>query len=58
MELLNYDSSQILKTEVGWCEPVNFSFDKEGKISSRGSINKVILEQALEVHENNFKSQN
>ena len=32
MELLNYDSSQILKTEVGWCEPVNFSFDKEGKI--------------------------
>ena len=32
MELLNYDSSQILKTEVGWCEPVIFSFDKKGKI--------------------------
>ncbi len=31
-------------------------FDKYGKISSRGSINKVILEQALEVHENNFKN--
>ena len=32
MELLNYDSNQILKTEVGWCEPVIFSFDKKGKI--------------------------
>ena len=31
-------------------------FDKEGKISSRGNVNKVILEQALEVHENNFKN--
>ena len=32
MELLKYDANQIIKTEVGWCEPVIFSFDKRGNI--------------------------
>ena len=32
MELLKYDASQIIKTEVGWCEPVIFSFDRTGSI--------------------------
>ncbi len=34
MELLDYDSKQILKTEVGWCEPVIFSFNKNGNIKN------------------------
>lgn len=34
MELLEYDSNQILKTEVGWCEPVIFSFNKNGNIKN------------------------
>ena len=29
MHLQNYDSKQILKTEIGWCEPWVFSFEKE-----------------------------
>ena len=29
MHLKNYDSKQILKTEIGWCEPWVFSFEKE-----------------------------
>jgi len=32
MELLKYDANQIIKTEVGWCEPVIFSFDGTGNI--------------------------
>ena len=32
MELLKYDANQIIKTEVGWCEPVIFSFDRTGSI--------------------------
>ena len=30
----------------------------DGKISNRGRINEVILEQALELHENNFQKKN
>ena len=30
-------------------------FDSEGKISDRGNINEIILEQALETYENNFQ---
>ena len=30
-------------------------FDKDGAIASRGTINEIILEQALEIYENNFK---
>ena len=29
-------------------------FDEGGKISERGKVNELILEQALETHENNF----
>tara|TARA_B100001029_G_scaffold165602_1_gene157360 strand:+ start:258 stop:905 length:648 start_codon:yes stop_codon:yes gene_type:complete len=29
MYLQNYDSKQILKTEIGWCEPWVFSFENE-----------------------------
>ena len=29
MHLQNYDSKQILKTEIGWCEPWVFSFENE-----------------------------
>ena len=31
--LFNYDAKTILKTEVGWCEPWYFEFDKEGLIT-------------------------
>ena len=27
MDLLNYSSDQILKTEVGWCEPLVYTFN-------------------------------
>ena len=33
----------------------NKKFDDEGKISSKGKVNEVILEQALEFHENSFQ---
>ncbi len=36
----------------------NEKFDNEGKISNRGKVNEVILEQALETHENNFQKKN
>ena len=56
----------ILSKDIGpgnclidsWIQSLtNKRFDSDGKISSKGKINEVILEQALEVHENNFKSQ-
>ncbi|MBI44798.1 MAG: 2,3-bisphosphoglycerate-dependent phosphoglycerate mutase [Candidatus Marinimicrobia bacterium] len=31
-ELLNYSSELILKTEIGWCEPWIFEFNKLGEI--------------------------
>ena len=33
----------------------NKKFDLEGRISNIGKINEIILEQALETHENNFQ---
>ena len=33
MHLQNYDSKQILKTEIGWCEPWVFSFKNENVTS-------------------------
>ena len=32
MELFQYTSEQILETEVGWCEPVIYTFNSKGKI--------------------------
>ena len=34
----------------------NEKFDLEGRISKIGKINEIILEQALETHENNFQN--
>ena len=34
----------------------NQKFDLEGRISKIGKINEIILEQALETHENNFQN--
>ena len=31
-------------------------FDDQGKISARGKVNELILEQALEAYENNLKN--
>ncbi len=33
-------------------------FDFEGSVANRGKINEIILEQALEIHENNFQKKN
>ena len=32
MELFNYTSDQILKTEVGWCEPIIYTFNSSFEI--------------------------
>ena len=32
MELFQYTPEQILETEVGWCEPVIYTFNSNGKI--------------------------
>ena len=32
MKLFNYSSEQILKTEIGWCEPWIFTYDKMGRL--------------------------
>lgn len=34
MEIFNLTSEQILKTEIGWCEPWILSFDEHGKLSN------------------------
>ena len=34
MEIFNLNSEQILKTEIGWCEPWIISFDNHGKLSN------------------------
>ena len=31
-ELFNYSEELILKTEIGWCEPWIFKFNKNGTI--------------------------
>ncbi len=64
--LKDLNDLNILSKDVGpgnclidsWIQSLtDKKFDSEGKISSRGKVNEVILEQALEVHENNFKNQ-
>ena len=32
MKLFKYSSEQILKTEIGWCEPWIFTYDKKGSL--------------------------
>ena len=34
MEIFNLNPEQILKTEIGWCEPWIISFDNHGKLSN------------------------
>ena len=33
MELFNYNSEQILKTEVGWCEPLAYTFNDNFEVT-------------------------
>jgi len=33
MELFNYNSNQILKTEVGWCEPLIYTFNDNFEVT-------------------------
>ena len=40
MEIFNLNSEQILKTEIGWCEPWIISFDKHGKLSNHQIIKR------------------
>ena len=63
----NLNNHEILSKDVGpgnclindWIQShTNQKFDFGGKISNRGKINEVILEQALETHENNFQKKN
>ncbi len=63
----NMNSHKIFSQDVGpgnclinsWIQNhTNKKFDSEGKISNRGKINEIILEQALETHENNFQNKN
>jgi len=49
MELFNYNSEQILKTEVGWCEPVIFTFNPKGEV-----INFELIPRSSEPSKSNF----
>ena len=40
MDIFNLSPEQILKTEIGWCEPWIISFDNDGKISNYQIINR------------------
>ena len=40
MEIFNLSSEQILKTEIGWCEPWIISFDDHGELSNYQIIKK------------------
>ena len=60
----DYDNKNMLSKDIGpgnclidsWIQAhTNKKFDDSGKIASRGKINEIILEQALEIYENNFK---
>ena len=60
----NLSNDGILSKDIGpgnclindWIRNnTNKKFDLGGKISNRGKINEIILEQALETHENNFQ---
>ncbi len=63
----SFDNYEIFSKDVGpgnclinaWIQThTKERFDLDGKISSRGKINEIILEQALEAHENNFQKRN
>ena len=63
----NLNNHEILSKDVGpgnclinaWIQShTNEKFDLDGKISNRGKINEIILEQALETHESNFQKKN
>ena len=32
MEIFKMSSSQILKTEIGWCEPLKISYNESGEL--------------------------
>ena len=60
----NLNNHEIKSEDVGpgnclinaWIQNyTNEKFDLEGRISNMGKINEIILEQALETHENNFQ---
>ena len=34
MEIFNLNLNQILKTEIGWCEPWKISYNRYGKLSN------------------------
>ena len=40
MEIFDLSPSQILKTEIGWCEPWKITYNKEGKLSEHKIINR------------------
>tara|TARA_Y100001970_G_C14177345_1_gene827750 strand:- start:310 stop:972 length:663 start_codon:yes stop_codon:yes gene_type:complete len=40
MEIFNLTPEQILKTEIGWCEPWIISFDDHGKLSNHQIIKR------------------
>ena len=63
----NTTSHGILSQDIGpgnclindWIQNhTSEKFDRGGKISNRGKINEIILEQALEIYENNFQKKN
>ena len=33
MELFNYSSAEILRTEVGWCEPLIYTFNDNFEVT-------------------------
>ena len=65
--LYDFKDNKILSKDLGpgnclidqWIQKhTKKKFDDEGKISERGIVNEIILEQALELYENNFKKKN
>lgn len=40
MEIFNLNSDQILKTEIGWCEPWKITYDRYGKLSNYNIIKR------------------
>ena len=40
MEIFNLNSKQILKTEIGWCEPLKISYNRYGKLENYQIMNR------------------
>ena len=40
MEIFNLNPSQILKTEIGWCEPWKISYNEDGTLSDYSIISR------------------